>query len=85
MEFTFSLIAPYKNVSAFEISSVSFRTPEGAIQIFKNHAPMIAELTAETVIVKLPNGAARTFKVTNGLVSVDGKGVEIFATEYSEE
>ena len=85
MEFTFSLFAPYKNVSALDVSSVAFCTPDGPIQIFKSHAPLISELKSDRVVVKLVNGSARTFNVTKGLASVTPDGVQIYATEYSEE
>ena len=83
MGMQFELISPANSVQENSAVSISFITPNGAIQILNNHAPMLAEITEPKVCVKTIE-KERTFLVKGAFVTVENNKITILAAEYEE-
>ena len=58
--------------AAFRGEAASFRAPgvEGAFEVLRNHAPLLAATGVGPVYVTLPNGDVTTFATSGGFVEV---------------
>ncbi|MBQ7725903.1 MAG: hypothetical protein IJT66_02045 [Clostridia bacterium] len=76
-EFLLEIVTPEEERYHEPVEELICQTAEGQLGILKNHSPMLAALTGDSVRVKTASGW-QDLPVQGGLLKTDGKQVLIF-------
>lgn len=78
-----SVISPEKKVFEEEgISSITFPTSEGEITVLPEHVPLVAQIVAGEILIRLSSKEESIF-TTDGFLKLDSKGRAVVLADYA--
>ena len=79
--FHFELVSPEKLLFSGEVESVVLSSMEGQMTVLKDHAPLMASLRPDLVVVEEAGGKTSQLFVRGGFAEISPKGLTILAEE----